>query len=99
MAYDYTNLRRLLEAEPYPHRYLHKVIGRTTAAFEAGVAELELRFPRAERTIRRESRPPGTTTGDALYVAYTWELLADNPDEILVLLQFTETLVDAVMVL
>ena len=97
MAVDYTNLRRLLEGELYPHRYTHKVIGRTTFAFEAGVASLEARFPRVVRVARRESAAPGG--GASQHVAYTFELPADGPDEILEMLAFTETLPDVLMML
>ncbi len=90
---DYTRLRELLENESYPHRYTHKFIGRKTEAFAASVAVFEQRFPRAARTGERESG------GGAAYLAYTYELLADSPDEIIELVRATAEIADLKMIL
>ena len=97
MAYDYDNLQRLLEAERYPARYVHKFIGKHTPAFQASVEKLETEFPRATRVGRRES--VGRHGGPPQYVSYTFELFAESAEEIVRFIQFTAGLVDVKVIL
>ena len=99
MPHDYTNLRRILESERFPHTYVHKIIGRNTPAFEQGIANFEARFPRAVRATRRESQPKAAAAASpsARFISYSFELEADTADEIIELLVFTETIADTMM--
>ena len=97
MAHDYTNLRRILESERFPHTYVHKIIGRNTEAFEHGIATFQARFPRAIRVTRRESQPKVAAADSARFISYSFELEADTADEIIELMAFTETIADTMM--
>ena len=97
MATDYTRLRELLGNETFLHLYAHKFIGQNTAAFAESVASLEARFSKARRTAERKSQPK--SDDGPYYIAYTYELLADDIDEIVFLLEATANLSDLKMIL
>lgn len=92
MTPDYSNLRELLKAETFPHRYVHKFIGLATPAFSAAVAVLEADFPAAQRVGERRS-------GGARFIAYTYELHAESVEDIVRLLEATRLLADLKMIL
>jgi hypothetical protein len=95
MDMKYEKLRELLDAESYPHRYVHKFIGRKTPAFLKSVEELEAEFPEAVKVSSRESA--GTSAEP--FLALTYELVADTPDEIIDLLEATHQLDDLKIIL
>lgn len=90
---DYEKLRALLDHETYPHTYIHKFIGLNTETFRDGLERLEERFPEAIRVSERESGE------GANFLAVTYELEAQNPDEIIELLRTTTTLADVKVIL
>ena len=90
---DYSNLRELLAQEIFPQNYVHKFIGNATPAFAAGVAALEAAFLAARRLQARESG------GGHRYIAYTYELRVEHPDEVIRLLKATEGMADLKMIL
>ena len=92
---DYEKLRSLLQEEDYPHLYIHKFIGLKTDLFRSEVERLEREFPRAQRVGERESSGEGPQS----YLAFTFELLADDADEIIELLKLTSTLKDVRIIL
>lgn len=90
---DFTKLRALLESqETFPHDYVHKIIGRNTAAFTEGVQRLEISFP----YIRLETAR--TSKGEA-HLALTYTIQAQNPDQIIDVLRETGNLVDLHLIL
>jgi len=93
MANDYSKIRDLLEAqESFPIEYIHKVIGRNTAAFLASLDRLEAQIP----AVRRQSVRPSASN---VHLSVTFVLRAENAGEIISLLQATEKLDDLVIVL
>ncbi len=97
MATDYTHLRALLSNETFPHRYAHKFIGRNTEAFAESVTALEAAFPGAQRVAERRSQ--GQDPDGPHYIAYTYELVADEVEEIIFLLEATAMVKDLKMIL
>lgn len=90
---DYTKLRALLEAqEAFPTEFIHKFIGKNTPEFALGVAELERKFPGLRLQHSRMS------AGDA-HVALTYVISAATVEEIIVVLQATDTIADLIYVL
>ena len=92
MKPDFTNLRELLKNESYPHRYVHKFIGLATPAFSESLSILEADFPTAQRVGERKS-------GGDRFIAYTYELHAESPEDIVRLLEATHLLADLKMIL
>lgn len=98
---NYDKLRELLGEETYPHRYLHKFIGLNTDLFRDEVERFEKLFPRAKKVSERESKGGGANAvasgqpPDApSYVAFTYEFVANSPEEIIQLLEATSHLKD-----
>jgi putative lipoic acid-binding regulatory protein len=89
---DYTKLRELLKQEKYPMTYIHKFIGMNTSAFRDAVEDLEDRFPGLREVSRRESSDSGS--GDANYLACTFNFIASSADEIIELMEATRVLAD-----
>lgn len=90
---DYSNLRALLVSqETFPHAYVHKIIGRNTAAFAESVQRLEVSFP----YIRLETAR--TSKGEA-HLALTYIIQAQNPDQIIDVLRETGNLTDLHLIL
>lgn len=92
---DFTKLKALLDAETFPHRYLHKFIGIRSEKFLDAVSALEQQFPRATRKGVRESADSKGTT----YIALTFEFNAHSSDEIIELLEATMRLPDLKIIL
>lgn len=89
----YEPLRRRLQEIPYwPHRYRHKVIGKSTPQFEQSIEALQRKFPRLTREALGESKHGN-------YTAFTFELIAENVDEIIELWVESEQLDDYVKIL
>jgi putative lipoic acid-binding regulatory protein len=93
MAKDYSKIRDLLEAqERFPIDYIHKVIGRNTAAFLQSVERLEAQLP----AVRRDAVRPSASQ---VHVSVTLVLRAEKAADVIQLLEATELLEDLVMVL
>jgi putative lipoic acid-binding regulatory protein len=93
MAHDYSKIRDMLEAqETFPIEYIHKVIGRNTAAFLSSLDRLEAQIPSVSRQVVRPS-------ASNVHVSVTLVLRAENAGEVIRLLEATEKLDDLVMVL
>ena len=89
----YEPLRRRLNEIPYwPHRYLHKVIGKSGEPFEKSITQLEGKFPNMKRTQFGKSR-------NGTYISVTFELQADHVDEIISLWLASEEIEDCVKIL
>ena len=92
-AEDYANLKTLLEKqETFPHQYMHKFIGRNTAAFTVSVQAWEAQQKRLKKKTERLSQ------GSNL-IALTYIFEAHNADEIISLLQSTELIDDVQIIL
>ena len=90
---DYSKLRELLLAqETFPLDYLHKFIGRNTPAFEQGLAVWRAAHPGASCQSDRLSSNQG-------HRSVTFIFRADSVDELIAMLQATDTIADLVMVL
>lgn len=96
MSNDYTKLRELLANETYPHRYIHKFIGLKSDVFVQAVLLLEKKHPNAKRVSERESV---SSSGQQLYIAYTFEFLAQTPEDVIALMQATTQLPDLKIIL
>jgi len=93
MAKDYSKIRDLLEAqESFPIDYIHKVIGRNTAAFLQSMDRLEAQLP----AVRRDTVRPSASQA---HVSVTLVLRAESAADVIRLLEATEQLEDLVMVL
>ena len=84
------SFRELLEQEPYPLDYIHKVIGRNTPSFDSGLEALKRTFPALRQTGERLS------SGGANR-AVTYSFLAHTADEIIALVEATAKVPDLVM--
>lgn len=89
----YEPLRKMLSEVTYwPHRYCHKVIGKNGDAFVRSIQEFEERFPKMKKTHSGLSRKGN-------YLSLTYELKAENVDEIIMLWVASEELEDCVKIL
>lgn len=92
-AHDYSKLKALLEAqETFPHRYVHKFIGRNSPRFAQSVEAFQARFPKLELQHARLSK------GEA-HLALTFHLVAESADEIIAVLEATADIEDLHLVL
>lgn len=92
-AHDYSKLKALLEEqETFPHRYIHKFIGRNSPRFAQSVEQFQARFPKLELQTARLSK------GEA-HLALTFHILAENADEIIAVLEATGDIEDLHLVL
>lgn len=84
---DYTQLRALLEKEPYPHRFLFKFVGKNTDAFELGTRNLEALFPDLVMVTLRLSQNEN-------HASYTYSLEAESAEQIIEIYQVIEEIKD-----
>lgn len=90
---DYARLKALLEEqETFPHRYIHKIIGRNTPKFAEGVERLQEQFPNLKLETARLSK-------GEMHLALTYYLHAENADEVVALLEATHQLEDLHLIL
>lgn len=86
-------LRELLEEqETFPLDYMHKFIGRNSSAFTQGVAEFEIKVPKA----RLQSMKPSANQG---HLAMTYRLLAVHVDEIIEMIRISSEIPDLLLLL
>jgi putative lipoic acid-binding regulatory protein len=81
-----------MEIPYWPHRYRHKIIGKAGPGFEESVHGLESRFP----NMRREA---ASASKNGTYLSVTFELMADDVDEIIELWVQSEAVTDCVKIL
>lgn len=75
----YEKLRKRLSEIPYwPHRYRHKIIGKNEQLFIESLQSFEKQFPELSQTGMSESSK-GT------YISVTYELVAEDVDQIIAL--------------
>ena len=84
--------KRLMEIPYWPHRYCHKIIGKSGPDFEKSVSELESKFPNLKRELESESK-------NGTYLSVTFELMASDADEIIELWVESEQVQDCVKIL
>lgn len=93
MAKDFTQLKALLEdQEEFPTNFIHKFIGRNSAAFREAIADLESRYPKMIRQTERLSSNEG-------HLSLTYHFEAESADEIIEVLSETQKLKDVLIVL
>lgn len=89
----YESLRKQLQEIPYwPHRYCHKLIGRNGEPFRSSVEDLEGKFPEIKRMQESESK-------NGTYLSITYEIRAENVDDIISLWVASESVQDCVSIL
>lgn len=90
----YEALRRSLTEtiESWPTVYEHKIIGKNGEAFAGSLKDFENRFPRLNRKHSHTSK-------NGKYLSMTYELMARDVDEIILLWVESENLKDFVTVL
>lgn len=89
----YETLRKQLQQIPYwPHRYVHKVIGVNGEKFNASLKDFEKQFPKVKNAHTSLSR-------NGTYLSVTYEISAEDVDEIISLWVASESLEDCVKVL
>jgi len=76
----YEALRRSLveTVTEWPYIYEHKIIGKNAETFAEGLRDFEMRFPRLNKKNSNLSR-------NGNYLSITYEILARDVDEIIVL--------------
>jgi len=84
--------KRLMEIPYWPHRYRHKIIGKNNAVFENSVGDLQSKFPNLTRELLSESK-------NGTYISVTFELIADDADQIIELWVESELVKDCVKIL
>lgn len=93
---NYDRLRELLtcqaERDGLPIRYMHKFIGKNSAAFTQGVAELETRFSNLEKQSVRHTHSQG-------HLALTYTFEAHTVEEIITVLRATDEIADLIIVM
>lgn len=90
----YENLRRSLEQTIlfWPHLYTHKIIGKNDPEFRSGIEDFQTSFPRATLTSSHLSK-------NGTYLSLTYQLEAENVDEIISLWVASEKVQDCVAVM
>lgn len=89
----YESLRRRLQDEKdWPILYQHKIIGKNVSAFTTSLEAMRKDFPRLNLL-------DSTTSKNGTYKSYTFEILARDVDEIIVLWVASEQLEELITVL
>lgn len=88
----YESLRRQLKEEDWPMTYRHKVIGRYGDNFAQGIRDLQSQFPKLSQAALNVSAKGN-------YLSVTFEMKAEDVDEVIRLWLASEDIPDCLQVL